>query len=175
MSLGNVSYSSVNEQYFRQALTYLRNASEIGDYTLSPYLQKYVLPVCRSNCGILSELTVVQLPRRVWATDRLTTRVRLEHYCHSTVRFLWCTSTIRLRPVPSACALTWSHNWRSQRSQKYGGSGLASRLGIEETLLPCRQAFIELFFVHPGRRLVNLWGCIGLLGAPGKFECAREY
>jgi len=40
MSLGNVSYSYVNEQYFRQALVYLRKASEMSDYTLSPYLQK---------------------------------------------------------------------------------------------------------------------------------------
>lgn len=40
MSLGNVSYSYVNERYFRQALIYLRRASELRNYALSPYLQK---------------------------------------------------------------------------------------------------------------------------------------
>lgn len=43
MSLGNVSYSYVNEQYFRQALVYLRRASQHPNYRLSPYLQKYVI------------------------------------------------------------------------------------------------------------------------------------
>jgi hypothetical protein len=42
MSLGNVSYSSVNERYFRQALLYLRRATQISGYTLSPYLQQFV-------------------------------------------------------------------------------------------------------------------------------------
>jgi len=42
MSLGNVSYSSVNERYFRQALLYLRRATQISGYTLSPYLQHYL-------------------------------------------------------------------------------------------------------------------------------------
>ena len=46
MSLGNVSYSYVNEQYFRQALLYLRRASEVPRYTLSPFLQRYVLFCC---------------------------------------------------------------------------------------------------------------------------------
>jgi hypothetical protein len=41
MSLGNVSYSYVNERYFRQALIYLRRASQLPNYTLSPYLQQY--------------------------------------------------------------------------------------------------------------------------------------
>lgn len=42
MSLGNVSYSYVNEQYFRQALMYLQRASEIPGYALSPYLRSYL-------------------------------------------------------------------------------------------------------------------------------------
>ncbi|KAI9813062.1 MAG: hypothetical protein M1827_004282 [Pycnora praestabilis] len=42
MSLGNVSYQNTNEQYFRQALQYLRRASDIPGYTLSQYLQQYL-------------------------------------------------------------------------------------------------------------------------------------
>lgn len=41
MSLGNVSYSNTNEQYFRRALAYLRTASQIEGFTLSTYLQGY--------------------------------------------------------------------------------------------------------------------------------------
>jgi hypothetical protein len=44
MSLGNVSYSYVNERYFRQALVYLRRASQLPGYTLSQYLQQYAPP-----------------------------------------------------------------------------------------------------------------------------------
>jgi hypothetical protein len=40
MSLGNVSYTPSNEQYFRQALMYLHRASQIHGYTLSPYLRR---------------------------------------------------------------------------------------------------------------------------------------
>jgi hypothetical protein len=57
MSLGNVSYSYINEQYFRQALLYLRRASELSGYTLSPYLQKYVYtsPFYPSVCALLEK------------------------------------------------------------------------------------------------------------------------
>jgi hypothetical protein len=47
MSLGNVSYSYVNERYFRQALIYLRRASQLPNYTLSPYLQQCVPPLLK--------------------------------------------------------------------------------------------------------------------------------
>jgi hypothetical protein len=40
MSLGNVSYSPANERLFRQALIYLRRASQIPGYSLTPYLQR---------------------------------------------------------------------------------------------------------------------------------------
>jgi hypothetical protein len=40
MSLGNVSYSHQNEQYFHRAIRYLRRASQIPGYRLSPYLQR---------------------------------------------------------------------------------------------------------------------------------------
>jgi len=39
MSLGNVSYSHLSERYFQQAIVYLRQASELEGYRLSPYLQ----------------------------------------------------------------------------------------------------------------------------------------
>ncbi|KAF7502651.1 hypothetical protein GJ744_005405 [Endocarpon pusillum] len=42
MSLGNVAYAPANEQYFRKALAYLRRASQIPGYTLSPYLRRYL-------------------------------------------------------------------------------------------------------------------------------------
>lgn len=42
MSLGNVSYSTANEQYFRQALLYLRRASRLEGFTLSTYLEGYL-------------------------------------------------------------------------------------------------------------------------------------
>lgn len=41
MSLGNVSYSHHNEQYFQQAVIWLRTASQIPNFQLSPYLQRY--------------------------------------------------------------------------------------------------------------------------------------
>lgn len=41
MSLGNVSYSHQNEQYFHRAIRYLRQASQISGFRLSPYLQRY--------------------------------------------------------------------------------------------------------------------------------------
>ena len=40
MNLGNVSYTRVNETYFRQAITYLRQATAIEGYVLSAYLQQ---------------------------------------------------------------------------------------------------------------------------------------
>lgn len=43
ISLGNVSYSHHNEQYFQQAVRYLQQASAIPGYQLSPYLQRYVM------------------------------------------------------------------------------------------------------------------------------------
>lgn len=43
ISLGNVSYSHHNEQYFQQAVRYLQQASAIPGYQLSPYLQRYVI------------------------------------------------------------------------------------------------------------------------------------
>ncbi|KAI9835153.1 MAG: hypothetical protein M1819_002522 [Sarea resinae] len=42
MSLGNVSYSDASEDYFRQALEYLQQASEIPNYSLPSYLQQYL-------------------------------------------------------------------------------------------------------------------------------------
>ncbi|KIX05095.1 uncharacterized protein Z518_05967 [Rhinocladiella mackenziei CBS 650.93] len=42
MSLGNVSYSHQNEQHFHRAIRYLRRASQIPGYRLSPYLQSYL-------------------------------------------------------------------------------------------------------------------------------------
>ena len=54
MSLGNVSYSCVNERYFRQALIYLRRASQLPGYSLSPYLQKCVLSFSYSHLAYLS-------------------------------------------------------------------------------------------------------------------------
>lgn len=43
ISLGNVSYSHHNEQYFQQAIRYLQQARTIPSYQLSPYLQRYVI------------------------------------------------------------------------------------------------------------------------------------
>ncbi|RVX65836.1 hypothetical protein B0A52_10293 [Exophiala mesophila] len=42
MSLGNVSSSHGNERYFHAAIRYLRRASDIPGYVLSPYLQSYL-------------------------------------------------------------------------------------------------------------------------------------
>lgn len=39
MSLGNVSSPRMNGQYFRQALAYLRTASELPGYALPLHLQ----------------------------------------------------------------------------------------------------------------------------------------
>ncbi|KAI9751594.1 MAG: hypothetical protein M1835_001197 [Candelina submexicana] len=40
MSLGNVSYTTINAQYFRTALGYLKRASELPGYALCSYLQR---------------------------------------------------------------------------------------------------------------------------------------
>ena len=40
MSLGNVSYSHSNEQYFQQAIRFLQTASRVMGFQLSPYLQR---------------------------------------------------------------------------------------------------------------------------------------
>jgi hypothetical protein len=40
MSLGTVSYTPGNEQYFRQAVLYLRSASQLQGYTLSVSMQR---------------------------------------------------------------------------------------------------------------------------------------
>lgn len=40
MSLGNVSSTRINEQYFHEALVCLRRANEIPEYRLSPHLQQ---------------------------------------------------------------------------------------------------------------------------------------
>jgi tetratricopeptide (TPR) repeat protein len=40
MSLGNVSYSHQNEQYFQRAIRYLRRAAQIPGFRLSSYLQR---------------------------------------------------------------------------------------------------------------------------------------
>ena len=40
MSLGNVSYSRINEDYFRQALHYLRQASNVAGYPLPAHLRR---------------------------------------------------------------------------------------------------------------------------------------
>ncbi|KIV83209.1 hypothetical protein PV11_05256 [Exophiala sideris] len=42
MSLGNVEYSQNQEQYFTRAIRYLRRASQIQGFRLSPYLQSYL-------------------------------------------------------------------------------------------------------------------------------------
>ncbi|KAI1626058.1 hypothetical protein EDD37DRAFT_329510 [Exophiala viscosa] len=42
MSLGNVEYSQNQEQYFTRAIRYLRRASQIQEFRLSPYLQSYL-------------------------------------------------------------------------------------------------------------------------------------
>jgi hypothetical protein len=42
MSLGNVSYSRMNEEYFRQAIYCLRTASDIAGFPLPSHLQRYV-------------------------------------------------------------------------------------------------------------------------------------
>ncbi|KAF2436514.1 hypothetical protein EJ08DRAFT_655504 [Tothia fuscella] len=42
MSLGNVSYSGVNEEYFRQAILYLRRASDVSGFPLPSHLQRYL-------------------------------------------------------------------------------------------------------------------------------------
>ncbi|KAK5006246.1 hypothetical protein LTR39_005714 [Cryomyces antarcticus] len=42
MSLGNVSYTRINEQYFHQAISYLRMATNVPGYSLSPHLQQSV-------------------------------------------------------------------------------------------------------------------------------------
>lgn len=73
MSLGNVSYSYVNERYFRQALIYLRRASQLPAYTLSPYLQQYAPPAhklfypktTKQNRPSVLILISLQLPRRL--------------------------------------------------------------------------------------------------------------
>ena len=56
ISLGNVSSDRINEQYFRQALYYLRRANEIPGYTLCTALQQYVpslpfLDTCKFATG----------------------------------------------------------------------------------------------------------------------------
>lgn len=40
MSLGNVSYHNVAEVYLAEALRYLRRASQLPAYVLTPHLQK---------------------------------------------------------------------------------------------------------------------------------------
>jgi len=49
MSLGNVSYSYANEQYFRQTVVFLRRATQVPNYRLSPHMQKYVFIVKLSD------------------------------------------------------------------------------------------------------------------------------
>ncbi|KAK5451593.1 hypothetical protein LTS15_007853 [Exophiala xenobiotica] len=39
-NLGNVSYSRDNEQYFHRAIRYLRRATQVPGFRLSPYLQR---------------------------------------------------------------------------------------------------------------------------------------
>lgn len=58
MSIGNVSYSSHNEQYFHRAIRHLRRASQIPGFHMSPYLQRYVCCIAR---GIPAE--ALQLSR----------------------------------------------------------------------------------------------------------------
>jgi hypothetical protein len=45
MSLGNVSSTRVNEQYFHEALEYLCIANEIADYVLPAHLKQYATSV----------------------------------------------------------------------------------------------------------------------------------
>ncbi|KIW41081.1 hypothetical protein, variant 3 [Exophiala oligosperma] len=42
MHLGNVTYSHNNEQYFTRAIRYLRRATRMPNFRLSPYLQSYL-------------------------------------------------------------------------------------------------------------------------------------
>jgi hypothetical protein len=42
MSLGNVSYPGVNEQYFIQAVRYLRAATLIPEFRLPRHLRRYL-------------------------------------------------------------------------------------------------------------------------------------
>jgi hypothetical protein len=58
MSLGNVSYSRVNEDYFRQAIYFLRRASDTPGFPLPAHLQRQVLPFL----GLLE-------PKRDFLTD----------------------------------------------------------------------------------------------------------
>ncbi|KAF2831789.1 hypothetical protein CC86DRAFT_402285 [Ophiobolus disseminans] len=42
MSMGNVTSSRVNDQYFQQAMAYLREAAELAEYTLPAHLEQYL-------------------------------------------------------------------------------------------------------------------------------------
>ncbi|MCJ1482231.1 hypothetical protein MMC06_002394 [Schaereria dolodes] len=42
MHFGNVSHPQANEYYYRQALQYLREASQVLNYSLEPHLQQYL-------------------------------------------------------------------------------------------------------------------------------------
>jgi hypothetical protein len=44
-----VCYSHHNEQYFQQAVRYLRTAASIEGFTLSSYLQRYALSVSHDD------------------------------------------------------------------------------------------------------------------------------
>lgn len=54
MSLGNVSSSHGNERYFHAAIRYLRRASSIPGYVLSPYLQRYASQILGFNLSVLT-------------------------------------------------------------------------------------------------------------------------
>jgi hypothetical protein len=40
MSMGNVTWSKINEPYYQQAMTYLREAAELQDYSLPSHLKE---------------------------------------------------------------------------------------------------------------------------------------
>ena len=69
MSLGNVSYSHHNEQYFQQAVRYLRTASSIEGFQLSPYLRRYALILPQYGFSRTNEFT--QLSGGLWKVGSL--------------------------------------------------------------------------------------------------------
>jgi hypothetical protein len=40
MSMGNVTSSRINERYYQQAMAYLREATELSDYSLPAHLEQ---------------------------------------------------------------------------------------------------------------------------------------
>lgn len=57
ISLGSVSYSNTSEGYFHHALDYLRQATQIPGYSLSPSLQQYVFLLIVIRVASLADLS----------------------------------------------------------------------------------------------------------------------